>query len=124
MKLDPMEGQEIEPEEEPRPTLGDAFFRLIEYLESDKGHTVFSELANGYKEQKSQALDLQKQLASENLRVRSYNYRFTLITNSTVLMLALILAGGLTWIDKFNTPIAGFLGTILGYLFGRQQSAK
>jgi hypothetical protein len=97
---------------------------VIEYLDSEKGHDMASKSLQAFFDFKKTKLENHKAYVGKLLEVRSYNNKFTLVFHSVILFLAVITAAILTYCGKFDSTIGVFFGTILGYVFSKQQSVK
>jgi hypothetical protein len=97
---------------------------FISYLESSKGHQIAKDVLESYKEFQNKKLENHKTYSMDILKRRSFNYKFTLIVHAVILLTIIGVASFLTANDKFSSTLGVFFGTILGYVFSKQQSGK
>ena len=91
-------------------------YRLFAYLESKQGH----EIANATVKLLADALGMVDGFKKAALQQSTLNLRFEKVLQLVVIVAVLIAVSGLTYFDKFNSPVALLLGTLVGYAFGRK----
>ena len=104
---------------------------LHNYLQSANGHEIAKQVVELIKGIKQSTLDRnveQDKVNAEQTRLRielSHKHYGRLLTSQIVVFtLAIVSATFLTYIGKFESPVAILLGTLVGYFFGKKTSSK
>lgn len=101
------------------------------YLQSEKGHEIAKQVLDLIKGIKHSTLDRnveQDKVNAEQARLRLERvhkyYGWVLFSQNVVFALAIVAASILTYLGKFDSPVAILFGTLVGYFFGRKTSSK
>jgi hypothetical protein len=104
---------------------------LHNYLQSENGHEIAKQVVELIKGIKHSTLDRNVELDKVNaeqtrLRVELMHKHYgRLLTLQTIVFaLAIVAASILTYVGKFESPVAILFGTLVGYFFGRKTSSK
>ena len=93
---------------------------LLDYLQSDKGHEILSQVLAMAKDAISSGLHK----ATVERDYAKQRARDLYIFQGLVFVATVIPASLLTYYDKFSTPIGILFGTLLGYVFGRRGNGQ
>ena len=91
-------------------------YRIFDYLETAQGH----EIANATVALLRDGLQILDKFKTAALSQSTQNARFEKILQVVVIGVVVAAVCGLTYVDKFNSPVALLLGTLVGYVFGRK----
>jgi hypothetical protein len=108
-----------------------ASFLLHNYLQSKNGHEIATQVIGLVKEIKHSTLDrkveVDKVIAEQTrlqVELMHKHYGRLLTLQTIVFALAIVAASFLTYVGKFESPVAILFGTLVGYFFGRKTSSK
>lgn len=103
-----------EPEEELDEEYSDsALLPVLEYLHSKRGHEVVTRILDIVE-------DLKKATLDKNTKSFITQFKWLTIIQVVIVAGAMGAATYLTVQDKFTTTISLFLGTVMGYFFGKK----
>ncbi len=101
------------------------------YLQSEKGHEIAKSVLEIVKGIKHSTLDrnleqdkVNAEQAKQQTELIHKHYRWVLISQNIVFALAIVAASILTYVGKFESPVAILFGTLVGYFFGKKTSSK
>lgn len=104
---------------------------LFNYLQSTNGHEIAKQVVDLIKGVKHSTLDRNVELDKVNAEqsrlqteLMHKHYRRLLTLQTIVFTLAIVAASFLTFVGKFESPVAILFGTLVGYFFGRRTSSK
>ncbi len=104
---------------------------LHNYLQSENGHEIAKQVVELIKGIKHSTLDRNVDLDKVNaeqaklqMELLHKHYGRLLTLQTIVFTLAIVAASILTYVGKFESPVAILFGTLVGYFFGRKTSSK
>lgn len=86
---------------------------FLDYLHSKRGHELANRLLDVIEDFKKASLD-------KNTKAAITQFKWVTVIQVGTVVLAISAATYLTIHDKFTTTISLFLGTIIGYFFGKK----
>ena len=104
-----------EPEEMDEEYQDSALLPFLDYLHSKRGHELANRILDVIEDLKKASLD-------KNTKSAITQFKWVTIIQVGTVVLAIGTATYLTIQDKFTTTISLFLGTVIGYFFGRKAS--
>jgi hypothetical protein len=113
---DSTQRQSPEPDEEAE---GVEYPPLLDYLQSKEGHELASRILAIFEDIKKATID--RAAEQHKLTVQS-QHKVTVEGQRLVFLVFIITIGAaalLAWHGKLDATLAAFMGTVLGYLFGR-----
>lgn len=90
--------------------------QFMNYLQSDKGNEIFQQIVTIINDIKKSILDKSSELDKLKVQLAHNERRFLII----VFFIYIIASIALIYFDKFTPPAALFLGTLIGYFFGKK----
>jgi len=127
----PIEGEEPEEPDEDEIINPSASLLIHNYLQSENGHEIAKQVVELIKGIKQSTLDKNVELDKVNaeqarlqMELMHRHYRRLLTLQTVVFTLAIVAASFLTYVGKFESPVAILFGTLVGYFFGRKTSSK
>lgn len=92
------------------------FIALLDYLHSAKGHEIAVKVLSLVESVKKLTLDKNAE-QTDKLHKNQY---LNIWIQGIVIVIAVVAATALTYLGKFDTTIALFFGTLIGYFFGKK----
>ncbi|MBV8858396.1 MAG: hypothetical protein JOZ02_15795 [Acidobacteria bacterium] len=106
-------------EEEEDNTAEERSLGFFEYLDGPHGHEVAQQVVKLFADFKTTVLDRTLQEKQQVLKYQQHVQTRMWIVQIIAFVVALSLAGFLTYAGKFDSAFAMLLGTLVGYFFGK-----